>query len=71
MYRSDDGGHHWGRLERGLPETFHPMVRSINVVGESGVYAAAGNKVYASKDRGESWSVAATGLPNIRALTVI
>jgi len=71
MYRSDDGGHNWSRLERGLPETFHPMIRSINVVGESDVYAAAGNNVYASKDRGESWVVAATGLPNIRALAVI
>ena len=31
LYRSDDGGEHWVRLEQGLPQQFDAMVRQIAV----------------------------------------
>lgn len=71
VYRSDDGGEHWMRLEQGLPEQFEVMVRSL-ILDEAGtVYAAAGNELFASVDGGESWQLVTRELPIIRALAVV
>ncbi len=70
IYRSDDSGEHWARLERGLPARFDAMVRHM-VVGEGGaIYAAAGSQLFASRDEGESWALVTADLPAIRALAV-
>ncbi len=71
VYRSDDSGEHWVRLEHGLPPQFNEMVRSL-VLDEAGnVYAGAGHEVFASFDGGESWQLMAGDLPSVRALAVI
>jgi hypothetical protein len=71
LYRSDDGGEHWVRLEHGLPSQFDVMVRSL-VLDEAGnVYAAAADEVFASFDGGERWQLVAGDLPTVRALAVV
>jgi photosystem II stability/assembly factor-like uncharacterized protein len=68
LYRSDDGGEHWTRLSRGLPERFDVMVRAIAVDGDGGVYAASGRALYASRDEGQNWDLVSGDLPTVRAL---
>lgn len=71
IYRSDDGGEHWTRLERGLPARFESMVQAIALDGEDVIYAAAGAELYSSADGGDSWLLIASDLPAIRALLVV
>ncbi len=71
VYRSDDGGEHWVRLEHGLPPQFDQMVRSLILDEAGGVYAAAGHELFASFDGGESWQQVAGDLPTVRALAVV
>lgn len=71
LYRSDDGGEHWVRLEHGLPPQFNVMVRSLALDEAGGVYAAAGHELFASFDEGESWQLMAGDLPTVRALAVL
>jgi photosystem II stability/assembly factor-like uncharacterized protein len=71
LYRSDDGGEHWTRLERGLPSRFDTMVRELAVDEAGRVYAAAGHALYVSADAGETWRQIAADLPAIRALAVV
>lgn len=71
LYRSDDGGEHWVRLEYGLPPQFDEMVRSLILDEAGGVYAAAGHELFASFDEGESWQRVAGDLPTVRALAVV
>ncbi|HLZ70022.1 MAG TPA: exo-alpha-sialidase [Dehalococcoidia bacterium] len=68
LYRSEDGGTHWQRLEQGLPAPFARMVGALVAEGEERVYAAVADTVYRSDDRGEHWQVQASGLPPIQAL---
>ena len=68
LYRSEDGGLQWAKLQRGLPEKFDVMVREL-VLDEAGdVYAASGNALYASHDAGETWQIASDRLPPVRAI---
>ena len=60
LYKSTDGGDHWVRLEKGLPEAFGKAGISVSRVNSSLVFAnieaegsAAG--VYRSEDGGNSW----------------
>ena len=71
LYRSDDSGEHWVRLEEGLPSQFDVMVRSLILDEVGNVYAAAGNELFASFDGGESWQRVAGDLPTVRALAVV
>lgn len=71
IYRSDDAGEHWTRLERGLPARFESMVQSIALDGENVIYAAAGTELYSSADGGDSWRLIAGNLPAIRSLLVV
>jgi photosystem II stability/assembly factor-like uncharacterized protein len=71
LYRSDDGGEHWMRQERGLPPQFDVMVRQVAVDDTGNVTIAAGQELFASQDGGDSWRRLAGDLPNIQALAVI
>jgi hypothetical protein len=70
VYRSDDGGEHWMRLERGLPQQFDAMVRQIAVDDAETLYIAAGPELFISPDGGESWRRLAGELPTVQALAV-
>ena len=71
LYRSDDGGEHWVRLERGLPPQFDVMVRQIAVDDAGSVFIAAGPELFASHDAGDSWQRLAQGLPTVQALVAV
>lgn len=71
LYRSDDGGDRWIRLEQGLPPQFNAMVRSLALDEAGGVYAAAGNELFASFDEGDTWQLIAGNLPLVQALAAI
>jgi photosystem II stability/assembly factor-like uncharacterized protein len=70
LYRSDDGGEHWVRLEHGLPSQFDVMVRSLIVDANGVIFAAAGNELFTSADGGDNWHLVAGDLPTVRALAV-
>lgn len=69
MFRSDNGGDSWERLETGLPRPFTAMVRSI-ASGDGLVCAGAGGSVFTSEDNGDHWNEAAKDLPIIRSLAL-
>ncbi|HSF28903.1 MAG TPA: exo-alpha-sialidase [Candidatus Tectomicrobia bacterium] len=71
LYRSDDGGDHWMRLEHGLPSPFEAMVRQIVVDDAGHVFIAAGQELFSSEDDGDSWRRLASDLPTIQALAVV
>jgi photosystem II stability/assembly factor-like uncharacterized protein len=71
LYRSDDGGEHWVRLEQGLPQQFDAMVRQIAVDDAETLYIAAGHELFISQDEGDSWQRLARELPAVQALTVL
>jgi photosystem II stability/assembly factor-like uncharacterized protein len=71
LYRSDDGGEHWVRLEQGLPRPFDVMVRQIEVDDKEKVYIAAGHEMFVSQDEGDSWQRLAGELPTVQALAVV
>jgi len=71
LYRSDDGGEHWIRLERGLPPQFDVMVRQIVIDDAGSVFIAAGPELFASQDAGDSWQRLAEGLPTVQALVAV
>jgi photosystem II stability/assembly factor-like uncharacterized protein len=71
LYRSDDGGEHWVRLEQGLPPQFDVMVRQIAVDDADSVFIAAGPELFASHDAGDSWQRLAAGLPTVQALVAV
>jgi photosystem II stability/assembly factor-like uncharacterized protein len=71
LYRSDDGGEHWMRLEQGLPSPFDVMVRQIAVDDTDTVYIAAGPELFVSQDQGDHWHRLAGELPMVQALTVV
>jgi len=71
LYRSDDGGEHWVRLERGLPPQFDVMVRQIAADDSGSVFIAAGPELFVSHDAGDSWQRLAEGLPTVQALVTV
>jgi photosystem II stability/assembly factor-like uncharacterized protein len=71
LYRSDDGGEHWARLEQGLPPQFDTMVRQIAVDDAGTVFVAAGTALFASHNEGNSWQRLAGELPTVQALIVV
>jgi hypothetical protein len=71
LYRSDDGGEHWVRLERGLPPQFDAMVRQIAVDDAGAVFVTAGPALFASHDDGESWQRLVGELPTVQALLAV
>ncbi|HXH13669.1 MAG TPA: hypothetical protein VNP04_28335 [Alphaproteobacteria bacterium] len=71
VYRSDDGGEHWRRLEHGLPVQFDAMVRHMVMDEADTLYIAAGHDLFVSQDEGDSWRWLTGELPTIHALAVI
>jgi photosystem II stability/assembly factor-like uncharacterized protein len=70
LYRSDDGGEHWMRLEHGLPSPFEAMIRQIAVDDTGRVFIAAGPELFVSEDEGDSWRRLAGDLPGVQALAL-
>jgi photosystem II stability/assembly factor-like uncharacterized protein len=71
LYRSDDGGERWLRLEQGLPPQFDVMVQQIAVDDTETVYIAAGHELFISQDEGDSWQQLSGDLPTVQALAVV
>lgn len=71
LYRSDDGGERWVRLEQGLPPQFDVMVRQIAVDDAGTVVIAAGPELFASHDAGASWQRLTAELPTVHALVAV
>jgi len=71
LYRSDDGGEHWVRLEHGLPAQFDVMVRQIAVDRAGTVSIAAGHELFVSQDEGDSWRRLGGELFPIQALAAM
>jgi photosystem II stability/assembly factor-like uncharacterized protein len=71
VYRSDDGGEHWRRMERGLPSAFDAMVRQMVVDDAKTLYFAAGQELFISQDEGDSWRRLTGELPTVQALAVV
>ncbi|MBI3326891.1 MAG: hypothetical protein HYZ81_09335 [Nitrospinae bacterium] len=70
LYRSNDGGQHWKRLEEGLPPQFDAMVRQIAADDTETVYIAAGRELFISQDEGDSWRRLTGDLPIVASLMV-
>jgi Photosynthesis system II assembly factor YCF48 len=71
LYRSDDGGEHWVRLEQGLPPQFDVMVRQIAMDDTETVYIAAGPELFISQDAGDSWRRLTGDLSPVQALVAV
>jgi photosystem II stability/assembly factor-like uncharacterized protein len=71
LYRSDNGGEHWVRLEQGLPTRFDAMVRQIAIDDAGTVFAAAGTELFVSHNDGNSWQRLAGALPPVQAFAVV
>jgi photosystem II stability/assembly factor-like uncharacterized protein len=70
LYRSDDGGEHWVRLEEGLPAQFDSMIRQIAVDDAERLYITAGHELFISQDEGDSWRRLTAELPTVQALAL-
>jgi photosystem II stability/assembly factor-like uncharacterized protein len=73
VYRSDDGGDTWAQVLGAQPDTLTTAVDALVVdrANPGCVYAGtAGGEVMASTTRGDSWEVAAEGLPAITTMAV-
>src|SRR5260221_10852213 len=80
MYRSEDGGRHWGSIEAGLPSTFgfpaavHPRdpatLYLLPLNGDTaGRYVPdARAAVWRTRDGGDSWEALRQGLPQKNAV---
>lgn len=69
ILRSEDGGRTWQTLMAGLPDPVPGSIEAASMCtwpgGWSLYVATTTGSVYATEDRGETWSVAAEGLPPI------
>ena len=70
VYRSEDAGNTWTRLDRGLPEREYNVVlrdaASVDTADPAGVYfGTRGGAVYASADEGATFTEVAGHLPDV------
>jgi photosystem II stability/assembly factor-like uncharacterized protein len=71
VYRTTDGGAHWGAVNSGLTNT-SVQALSIGKQTEGLVYAATfGGGIFRSLDGGSHWSPLNAGLANLGALAVL
>jgi photosystem II stability/assembly factor-like uncharacterized protein len=68
IFRSENGGRNWHRLEQGLPPRFDAMVTALAEDEAGWVFATAGGEVLVSENGGESWQVLASNLSTPRGL---
>jgi photosystem II stability/assembly factor-like uncharacterized protein len=76
VWRTQDGGSSWRRLDTGLPErnAYLGVLReglAIDDLDSPGLYfGTSTGQVFASNDEGETWSAAASYLPGIASVEV-
>ena len=72
LYRSDDAGRTWTRVEHDLADRAEFTVLAVAIRDTETLYAIADGRLLMSRDRGASWLVRASGLPEstIEALAV-
>jgi photosystem II stability/assembly factor-like uncharacterized protein len=76
VWRSDEGGESWRRLERGLPQrdAYLGVLReglAIDSYEQPGLYfGTSTGELFASRDEGESWEALASHLPPIWSVEV-
>ena len=70
VYRFD--GRAFERCTRGLPERFGGYLgaRQLAARGQAAAVTDAAGRLYLSEDAGRSWTIAAEGLPNVRAIVI-
>jgi photosystem II stability/assembly factor-like uncharacterized protein len=73
VYRTDDAGRSWRRLDAGLPErgwlTVKRQAATVDAGDPVGVYVGTtGGEVWASADEGENWRCIAAHLPEVYSL---
>lgn len=68
VYKSEDGGRTWRKIEDGLPQPLDRMASGLVEDDEGRIAAALGGRVLVSEDGGESWRPLAEGLPEVRSL---
>ncbi|MGD0595159.1 MAG: exo-alpha-sialidase [Acidimicrobiales bacterium] len=77
VYRTTDGGAHWGMLDDGLPrENAHVTVLpDAFTIGQSSpyplVFGTKAGQLFASLDHGDSWRLFAWGLPPVLCLRLL
>lgn len=73
LYRRPRTGGRFERCTTGLPEWFSTNLDTFCLVAGDGIVAAgdADGSVYSSSDDGATWSIAATGLPEVRCLALV
>lgn len=67
LYRSDDGGRSFTRVETDLPERPEFTALAVRSQPEEVLYAIADGRPLASRDGGRSWQPRAAGLPDTAA----
>ena len=72
LYRSDDAGRNWARVEHDLAERAEFTALAVDLRNSETLYAIADGRLLMSRDRGASWLARASGLPEstIEALAV-
>ena len=70
VYRSEDAGDSWTRLDQGLPETdYNAVLRdaaAVDTAEPAGVYfGTRGGQVFGSADEGNTFSLVAGNLPDV------
>jgi hypothetical protein len=67
VYRSDDAGGSWRRLDAGLPDrSYAAVLRDAMCASAPGVFfGTRDGEVYGSRDDGESWTLVARHLPDV------
>ncbi len=76
VYRSDDAGATWQRLDRGLPQrgwiTVKRQAMTVDDGDPVGVhFGTTGGEVWSSPDAGASWTCVASHLPEIYSIEVL
>jgi photosystem II stability/assembly factor-like uncharacterized protein len=72
LFRSDDYGREWRRVEHGLPDRAGFLELAVAPAPVETLYANYGGKLLASADQGRTWSQRDAGLPGqaIEAITL-
>jgi photosystem II stability/assembly factor-like uncharacterized protein len=72
LFRSDDNGRQWQRVEHSLPDPVEFLELVVALTPTETLYAVSSGRLLASIDQGQSWSQRHTGLPQqgIEAITL-